>query len=340
MTLTNSPVFAVCMLTAGLAAGMVWYALRLKKNSLPVRAALIAAAAGSVLALLLAKLGYLLHDLGANLTEGYFDEITELLPEKLSFVGGALGITAGVALGARLSGFRAKKALDLFAAPGCVFLCLARLAEAGMETIGVGNEVEADWLKFFPLAIGDGWGGASLSVFVLEAAWALVCLVPALRTKQVRDRTAVWLLGAQMGFETLLQYPYIRSFMTSFVSLEQVLCAVLLLGIVVPRCIRGRKWLPLAAVLLLAGASVFFQFYRDNKIEFLFEEGWEWALDHASTISLIAFGLVSIGLAADGFAAAASSRAVAPGVKAPVSAARAMAVRPEASPSPGRLALK
>lgn len=301
MTLTNSPVFAVCMLTAGLAAGMVWYALRLKKNGLPVRAALIAAAAGSVLALLLAKLGYLLHDLGANLTEGYFDEITELLPEKLSFVGGALGITAGVALGARLSGFRAKKALDLFAAPGCVFLCLARLAEAGMETIGVGNEVEADWLKFFPLAIGDGWGGASLSVFVLEAAWALVCLVPALRTKQVRDgnvfiRTAVWLLGAQMGFETLLQYPYIRSFMTSFVSLEQVLCAVLLLGIVVPRCIRGRKWLPLAAVLLLAGASVFFQFYRDNKIEFLFEEGWEWALENAETIASAAYLLIGAGM--------------------------------------------
>lgn len=170
-----------------------------------------------------------------------------------------------------------------------------------METIGVGNEVEADWLKFFPLAIGDGWGGASLSVFVLEAAWALVCLVPALRTKQVRDgnvfiRTAVWLLGAQMGFETLLQYPYIRSFMTSFVSLEQVLCAVLLLGIVVPRCIRGRKWLPLAAVLLLAGASVFFQFYRDNKIEFLFEEGWEWALENAETIASAAYLLIGAGM--------------------------------------------
>ena len=115
MTLTDSPVFAVCMMVAGLAAGVVWYALRLKKNDLPPAAALIGAAAGSVLALLLAKAGYLLHDLGANLIDGYYDEITELIPEELSFACGALGIAAGVALSARLCGFKARKALDLFA---------------------------------------------------------------------------------------------------------------------------------------------------------------------------------------------------------------------------------
>ena len=42
----------------------------------------------------------------------------------------------GTALGAKIRGIRPGKALDLFAAPACIFLCLARIAEAGMDTIG------------------------------------------------------------------------------------------------------------------------------------------------------------------------------------------------------------
>ena len=302
MTLTDSPVFAVCMMVAGLAAGMVWYALRLKKNDLPPAAALIGAAAGSVLALLFAKAGYLLHDLGANLIDGYYDEITELIPEELSFACGALGIVAGVALGARLCGFKARKALDLFAAPGCVFLCLARLAEGGMETIGTGSAIEVSWLKWFPLAMQDSWGDAYLSVFFLEAVWALICLIPALKTSGetqpggVMARTAVWLLGAQIGFEMFLQYPFSRSFYTSFVSLDQVVCAIVLAVLVVRGCARNKKWWPLPVTLLLMGLNALFQFYRDNKLTFLWQEGLQWFAENAVEVSRYAFVLLSAAL--------------------------------------------
>ena len=40
------------------------------------------------------------------------------------------------------------------------------------------------------------------------------------------------------------------------------------------------------------GVSAFFQFFRDNKIEV----EWEWALDNAWTIALVAFVLVSAAL--------------------------------------------
>ena len=70
MMLTDSPAFAVGMMLAGLAACTAWYGLRLKKNGLPITAALLAAVIGSVLALLCAKGGFLLHDRGANLFEG------------------------------------------------------------------------------------------------------------------------------------------------------------------------------------------------------------------------------------------------------------------------------
>ena len=299
MMLTDSPVFAVGMMLAGLAVCMVWYAFRLKKEQLPVSAAVLAAALGSLLALVCAKAGYLLHDLGRSLFEGYFDEVTAIEATQLSFVCGCAGMVAGTALGAKICGVRTGKALDLFAAPACVFLCLARIAEGGMDTIGIGDEVETAWLRFFPLTMKNGWDDAYLSVFVLEALTALLCLIPALRKSRngereglVFERTAVCLLGAQIGWEMLLQYPYIRTFLTSFVSLEQVFCAILLMVLVIRGCVKGRRWWPVLVTALLLGISAFFQFFRDNKIEI----EWEWALDNAWTISLIAFALISTGL--------------------------------------------
>ena len=58
MMLTDSPAFAVGMMLAGLAAGMGWYAFRLKKENLPASAAVWAAVFGSVLALLCAKAAF------------------------------------------------------------------------------------------------------------------------------------------------------------------------------------------------------------------------------------------------------------------------------------------
>ena len=303
MMLTDSPAFAVGMMLAGLAAGMIWYGVRLKNHRMPVSAAWIAALLGPLLALICAKAGYLLHDLGGGLFDGEWDEITEICAEKLSFVGGCAGMIAGVVLAAKISGIRPGKALDLFAAPGCVFLCLARIAEGGMDTVGVGDEVEAAWLQFFPMTMQNGWGGAYLSVFVLEALTALVCLIPALRESGegdraglVFERTAVCLLGAQMCLEMLLQYPYIRTFITSFVSLEQVLCAVLLMIFVIRGCARNRKWWPAALTVLLLGVSAFFQFFRDSKIEFIFNEGWEWVQENADSIAIVAYILSSAAL--------------------------------------------
>ena len=309
MTLENGTEFAVWMILAGFAAAMVWYGARLEKHQLPVSAMWRAAVLGPVLALICAKACYLIHDLGVSLFEGSFGELTSMTPDTLSFAGGALGFVVGTALAARRSGIRPMKALDLFTAPGCLFICLARIAEAGMDTIGMGDEAPA-WLRFFPFASPDSWGDMYLNVFALMAAAALACLIPALRRGNGEERegdvfrrTAVCLLSAQIFLEMLLQYPFIRTFITSFVSLEQVLCAILLLVIAVRGCVRNRKWLPAAVIIALLGVSAFFQFYRDNKIPFVFEEGWEWALENARTISTAVFFLVSVGLTAAGFAA-------------------------------------
>ena len=109
MLLTDSPVFAVGMMIAGLAAGTGFYYCRLRKENLPGIAALWAALFGSVLVLPCAKIGYLLHDLFANLFDGYFDEVLSVRPEHLSFIGGCLGFLCGVMIAAKISGEREKK---------------------------------------------------------------------------------------------------------------------------------------------------------------------------------------------------------------------------------------
>lgn len=311
MTLTDSSVFAVGMMLAGFAACMIWYGFRLKKAQMPVSAAVLAAAFGSLLALLCAKTGYLLHDLGSSLFEGYSDEVFSIDPTTLSFICGCAGMCLGTVMGAKVRGIRPGKALDLFAAPACIFLCLARIAEGGMDTIGIGDEVEAEWLHFFPLTIKNGWGDAYLSVFALEALTALACLIPALRKKGdgerdglAFERTAVCLLGAQIGWEMLLQYPYIRTFITSFVSLEQVFCAILFMALVIRGCVKGKRWQPVPVTAALLGISAFFQFFRDNKIE----TEWEWATENAWTISLAAFVLISAGLIVTGLKATGTGR--------------------------------
>lgn len=303
MMMADNPEFAVWMMLAGLAAATVLYGSSLEKHRMGAKAAGLALVLGSVFALVCAKVCFLLHDLGANLFEGYFDEALSFDPATLSFVGGCLGFVAGTALSARVCRIPVGKALDLFAAPGCVFLFFARIAEAGMDAIGLGNEVAAEWLKFFPMALRNGWGDYYLSVFFLEAVAALLCLIPALKTRKegereglVFARTAVCLLGAQICLEMLLQYPYIRTFITSFVSLEQVLCAVLLMVFVVRGCVRNRKWRPAAVTVLLLGVSAFFQFFRDSKIEFIFNEGWEWVQENADSIAIAAYILISAAL--------------------------------------------
>ena len=310
MLLTDSPVFAVGMMIAGLAAGTGFFYCRLKKEKLPGIAAVWAALLGSALVLPCAKIGYLLHDLFANLFDGYFDEVLSVRPEHLSFIGGCLGFLCGVLIAAKISGIRPGKALDLFAAPGCLFLFLARIAEGGMDTIGTSGALENPWLNFFPLTMQNSWGDAYLSVYVLEALTALACLIFALKQQGkagrpglIFEKTAVCLLGAQIGWEMLLQYPYVRSFYFSFVSLEQVLCAVLFLILVICGCVRNRKWWPVPVLLALFGCSAFFQFLRDNKIEFIFNEGWEWLAENVWTISNIMFILISAGLIAVGLGA-------------------------------------
>lgn len=91
MMLTDSPAFAVGMMLAGLAAGMIWYGVRLKNRRMPVSAAWIAALIGPLLALICAKAGYLLRDLGGGLLTANGMRSRRSAPKSFPLSAGAPG---------------------------------------------------------------------------------------------------------------------------------------------------------------------------------------------------------------------------------------------------------
>ena len=66
--------------------------------------------------------------------------------------------------------------------------------------------------------------------------------------------------------------------------------------LVVRGCARNKKWWPLPVTLLLMGLNALFQFYRDNKLTFLWQEGLQWFAENAVVVSRYAFVLLSAAL--------------------------------------------
>ena len=166
---------------AGLASAGLLFAYRLGKAGEKRLCALLSVILGLPLAYAGAKLFFLLHNLGMDLRNWSVQTLLQPRWEELSFAGGCLGFVLGVWIAAKLIGVSGNKALNLFAVPGCILIVFARMAEAGMETIGQGD-MPSFLPEVFPFALKDDWG-ACLAVFSLEALTALCC--------------ALWLLTAE-----------------------------------------------------------------------------------------------------------------------------------------------
>lgn len=257
---------------------------------------------GIPLALIGAKAVYLLNDLGAELSMDFFRAVTNLQPESLSFAGGCLGFTAGVALAALLSGMRVPETLDAFAVPGCILVFAARCAEYWMGSVGRGNPVGDGFPVFFPLTVRDSWGDPCLAVFALEALTALLCALWLCLTRRKPaeagmrfQRAVIVLCGAQLFWDMLLcQW---LPFIISFVHLDQVVCAVVLLVLAIRVSLRRKNAWPAVITGVMLGLNAFLQYFQDKPYLFtqsLSESAERWIYDHLSTIALIGFAVSSV----------------------------------------------
>ena len=288
---------------AGLAASGLLFAYRLGKAGEKRLCALIGIILGPPLAYAGAKLFFLLHNVGMDLQN--WSAETVFLPrwEELSFAGGCFGFVLGVRLAAGILRVPCRKALDLFAVPGCLLIAFARMAEAGMETIGQGD-MPSFLPEAFPFALKDAWG-ASLAVFTLEAAAAVCCGAWLLFREKKQagaeghlEKACIVLCSLQLFLEMLIVNYWIP-FIISFIHLDQVICAVVLLILVIRLSVRIKKAGPAIVTALLMGLNALMQFVQDKPYLFPLPESVD-----AGTLAIIIFALCSAGMIAAGIRAA------------------------------------
>ena len=293
----------LCLYAAGLAFSGLLYAYRLGRAGEKRLCAPAGMILGIPLACIGAKLFFLLQHMGLDIGNWTAETVFSGVWEELSFAGGCLGFVLGVWAAAKLLRVPGGKALDLFAVPGCLLIAFARMAEAGMENIGQGN-MPSFLPEVFPFALKDDWG-AMLAVFTLEALAALLCALWLFLSGRKRQdgfagqfRKAVIVLCSAQLFLEMLIVNYWIPFIISFIHMDQVICAVVLLVLIIRGSVRNKKAGPAVAAVLLIGLNALMQYVQDKPYVLSLPESMD-----VGAVALIVFALCSAGLAAAGLRA-------------------------------------
>lgn len=294
-----NPALVYGLYAAGLTVFGVLYTFSLKKAGRKPLCALWTVLFGTVLAVVCARLFFLLQALifgGAPWDFGYF---VALRPDEMSFTGGCVGFALGAVLAAKACREDVKAALDAMAVPGCLLVAFARLAETGIGYLNMG-EMPSFLPAAWPFAVMNGWGLPELSVSTLSALAALLCALWLQLTGKkpaapgLRFEKAAWMLCAvQLFLEMLCTTSSWIPFIISFIHYEQVLCAVILLVIMIRRTVITKKAGPLILTVLMLGLNALMQFVQDKPYLFPLPEGTDLA-----TLSVVVFALTSAGLIA------------------------------------------
>ena len=270
----NQPYFAVMAASAALMT--LWLALRLSRRGLKPWWACIGLLLSLPLGLIAAKLFYILLQ-GHKVWPSYgWASLLRMEETELSFFGGCVGVMLAMALTARLVKTPVRQFLDVFAPCGALMAAGARFAEKylTMGMLGVGPYFEKHPVfSRMPFAVTDDWGTSYWAVFMLEMALALaVAAVSALRKKEnlipgLRlERTAFYLCVPQIFCESLR----LICLKWGFVRVEQVLCGVAVLGLLLYGCLKTqerspvKRFWPVLGGLGCIGALVALEFALDR----------------------------------------------------------------------------
>ena len=228
----------------------------------------------ALLGFIFAKLFYvILMEAGNILAWGDWSALFSMNPAHFSFTGGAVGVWLGVLLSAKITGHKpVGRLLDRFALPGALLIAGLRMAEIELGSLGTGRYIDtpAD-SSFLILAVYNRYGEPHVAVFVWEAVTALV--IGLLSLHKIGDHpgqrfeTAVFrLCTCQILLENLRN----RTLMWGFVRVEQLLCAVILMILVLMACVRSKKkqgavrFLPALYLFLCIAAIIGIEFLRQR----------------------------------------------------------------------------
>ncbi len=286
------------MLGAGLLLFTLLFCLRLKREALPPSLAIRAAAAGIIFAFLCGKAVFLLFNTHLLSDEGLIS-LVRPDPEAFSFTGCCFGFWLGVVC-IRRWGYPSLgdsgKTLDCMSVPFCLLIALARGAElfagelglAEFSSLGLEEVEDGSLLARFPLAVRDDFGTWFLAVCTLEAVLILIIalwlriLEGRKERKGTRRPGGLFELGAYCicGIRLFLELTRMVSPIFYFVHVEQALCAILMLVLLIRLyrpSVQGKKshGIPVVLFFLCIAVNGITQYVMDKpwKFESLLPEG-------------------------------------------------------------------
>lgn len=206
-----------------------------------------------------AKTGYMLMFLGDTLFYDGLSAFLDVSAKSFCWFFGVAGAFGGVWLSARLMKQPGKRWLNLSAPGVALLIAFLRAGEKQLGTIGVGGYVpQGSMLARFPFAVANSYGEHLYAVFYLEALFALalaVILLFGCKGKWFERRAelcAFFYAVPQMLCESLRA----RCLRWGFVRVEQLLCGLLMLGMMVYVCCRMSGQLTAVRRWWRAGAAV------------------------------------------------------------------------------------
>lgn len=243
-----------------------------------------------VLGAMLSKVTYVVLQWHYAFPHWGWGAFTVLRPDTFCFFGGAVGVVLGVIISAKLTHQRVLPVLDAFAPAGALLVAIARFGEKYLGEIGTAGFEMPEQLAFFPFALTNEWGESYPAIFMLSCLAALIVAIVGLTRKpggrdgQLFLRTAFYLALPQIMCESLLA----ECMKWGFVRVQQLLCALTLLAILLAECRRAagsltfaRRWWPVGALLLCAAGLV----------------GVEFALDKSGLPAFVGYGAMVVLLA-------------------------------------------
>ncbi len=282
--------------------------LRLSRRKLSALAAWITLPMGAVLAVVMAKAGFLLFK--AEEQFGLFGAgaLIRIHQETFCFVTGCIGYVLAVLMAAYILKLPRPDVLDCFAPAGCLIIAGVRFGEIWLGEFGLGELTtfgfpyieDGSPLTFFPLSVKNEWGEWWLAVCTLEALAALICMAYAFsirnRRPGMRFHRTVFLLCA---FQFVLELMRANAMIFFFVHVEQVLCALIMITLIIQAGIRyaksrGRQpvwaWILSFLCLLINGLA---QYALDKPYKFIDSD---WFFDSVGPISLACYLITAVGL--------------------------------------------
>lgn len=299
--------YLIILLCVVCAAFALFIAAALRGGSRAAAAAAVSFPLCAALGFVFAKLFYvLLMEIGNIIEWGEWDALFDLQPRTFCFVGGGIGVWLGLLAASRITGRRpAGELLDLFTVPGALLIAGLRLAETELGSLGTGRFIETEaGRSTLLLAVINQYGEAHVAVFVWEAVWAFA--VAALSFTACEDRpgarfeTAVFRLCAG---QILLENLRSQALSWGFVRVEQLICALIMMALVLLACFRNRKkqgavrFLPALWLFLCIAAIVGIEFLRQRSpSRFMGETGGFLLMGFVLAVTLLIYRSVTVGL--------------------------------------------